>query len=126
MLRAISYLFYGIVAIVLVFIALANREMIRISLLPEEFNFIGFYFHFNIPLFVIFFGGVVFGIMIGFILEWMREYKLRSESSHKARELNGMRRQIQQLKNEKYKNQDDILALLEDTTKEINRSSLST
>ena len=125
MLRAINYIFYGIVATVLIFIALANREIIRISLVPEEFSFIGYNFQLNTPIFFIFFAGFTFGIMVGFILEWMREYKLRSASSYKTLELNNMRRQIQQLKCEKYKNQDDVLALLDDTKKEIKKSSMS-
>ena len=61
--------------------------------------------------------------MIGFVVEWMREYKLRSESSRKTRELKGIQRKLQQLKDEKYENQDDVLALLEDTIKETKRSA---
>ena len=125
MLRAINYILYGIVATVLIFIALANREVIRISLVPEEFSFIGYNFQLNTPIFFIFFAGFTFGIMVGFILEWMREYKLRSASSYKTLELNNMKREIQQLKCEKYKNQDDVLALLDDTEKEIKKSSMS-
>ena len=125
MLRAINYILYGIVATVLIFIALANREVIRISLVPEEFSFIGYNFQLNTPIFFIFFAGFAFGIMVGFILEWTREYKLRSASSYKTLELNNMKRQIQQLKCEKYKNQDDVLALLDDTKKEIKKSSVS-
>ena len=125
MLRAINYILYGIVATVLIFIALANREIIRISLVPEEFSFIGYNFQLNTPIFFIFFAGFTFGIMVGFILEWMREYKLRSASSYKTLELNNMKLQIQQLKSEKYKNQDDVLALLDDTKKEIKKSSMS-
>jgi gas vesicle protein len=71
----------------------------------------------------VFFGGTIFGIMIGFVVEWMREYKLRSESSRKTRELKGIQRKLQQLKDEKYENQDDVLALLEDTIKETKRSA---
>ncbi len=125
MLRAINYALYGIIAVALIFLALANREVIRINLLPKELIFLGFDFHFNIPIFVIFFGGVFFGVMIGFLLEWMREYRLRFESSQKTLELNSMQRQIQQLKDEKYENQDDVLTLLEETAKEMKRSSQS-
>ena len=63
--------------------------------------------------------------MIGFLLEWMREYRLRFESSQKTLELNSMQRQIQQLKDEKYENQDDVLTLIEETAKEMKRSSQS-
>jgi hypothetical protein len=60
---------------------------------------------------------------LDFFVEWAREYKLRSESSRKTRELKGIQRKLQQLKDEKYENQDDVLALLEDTIKETKRSA---
>jgi hypothetical protein len=77
----------------------------------------------NIPIFVVFFGGAIFGIMVGFVMEWMREYKLRSASTRKTRELKGIKQQLQQLKDEKYENQDDVLALLEHTIKETKKSA---
>ena len=123
MLRLFNYMLTGAVAIALIMFALANREIVTISLLPDEFSFIGLNFSFHLPIFVVFFGGATFGIMIGFVMEWMREYKLRSESSRKTRKLKGMQTQLQQLKDEKYENQDDVLALIEDTIKEPKRSA---
>ena len=123
MLRILNFILSSSLAIVLILFAIANRDLVQISLLPDELSFIGFNFYFNLPLFVVFFGGTIFGIMIGFVLEWMREYKLRSESSRKTRELKGIQRKLQQLKDEKYENQDDVLALLEDTIKETKRSA---
>ena len=123
MLRALNLVLSGVTAIVFILFALANRELVRISLSPDELNFFGFNFHFYLPLFVVFFGGAIFGIMIGFVLEWMREYKLRSASSRKTRELKNMQSQLQQLKEEKYENLDEVLALLDDTTKEAKRSA---
>ena len=123
MLRVFNYLFSGALALVLILFALANRDLVRMSLLPDEFNFIGFNFYLNIPIFVVFFGGAIFGIMVGFVMEWMREYKLRSASTRKTRELKGIKRQLQQLKDEKYENQDDVLALLEHTVKETKKSA---
>ncbi len=123
MLRLLNYMLTGAVAIALIMFALANREIVTISLLPDEFSFIGLNFYFHLPIFVVFFGGATFGIMIGFVMEWMREYKLRSESSRKTRKLKGMQTQLQQLKDEKYENQDDVLALIEDTIKEPKRSA---
>ena len=123
MLRILNFILSSSLAIVLILFAIANRDLVQISLLPDELSFIGFNFYFHLPLFVVFFGGTIFGIMIGFVLEWMREYKLRSESSRKTRELKGIQRKLQQLKDEKYENQDDVLALLEDTIKETKRSA---
>ena len=123
MLRVFNYLFSGALALVLILFALANRDLVRMSLLPDEINFIGFIFYLNIPIFVVFFGGAIFGIMVGFVMEWMREYKLRSASTRKTRELKGIKRELQQLKDEKYENEDDVLALLEHTIKETKKSA---
>ena len=123
MLRYLNYILYGFVAVILIVFALANRDIATISLFPEEFNFIGFNFYIPLPLFVVFFSGAIFGVMVGFVLEWIREYKLRAESYRKTRQIKGIQRQLQQLKDEKYENQDEVLALLEETTKEMKKSS---
>jgi lipopolysaccharide assembly protein A len=122
-LRLLNYMLSSAIAITLIMFALANRDVVTISLLPDELSFIGLNFYFHLPIFVVFFGGAIFGIMIGFVMEWMREYKLRSALSFKNRELKGMQTQLQQLKSEKYENKDDVLALIEDTIKEPKKSA---
>ena len=51
--------------------------------------------------------------MIGFLWEWIREYKERAASRAKDRELAALRREIASLKDEKHEGQDEVLALLD-------------
>ncbi len=113
--RYIRYVFLASLAIVLVVVALANRTMTELSVFPTELaNFIGLQWSVQLPVFVVFFGGTIFGVLVGFIWEWLREYKHRAEVTRKSRELRRAERELEKLKGEKYAGQDDVLALLDD------------
>ena len=114
--RYISYVFYGSLTSVLVLIAIANRSSTELNLVPDELIFFGFNFSISLPVYVIFFGGIIFGVIIGFVWEWLREHKHRAEVSRKRGELRRAERQLRKIKGEKYKAQDDVLALLDETT----------
>lgn len=113
--RYIRYAFMASLALVLITIAIANRTMTDLSLLPTELAaLVGFNLSISTPVFVVFFVGTIFGILVGFVWEWIREYKLRAESDRKSRELRRAEREINKLKSEKYKDKDDVLALLDE------------
>ncbi len=113
--RYIRYAFLASLAIILVVVALANRTMTELSVFPQELaNVIGLQWSLQLPVFVIFFGGTIFGVFVGFVWEWLREYKHRAEVTRKSRDLRRVERELQKLKGEKYKDQDDVLALLDD------------
>ncbi len=114
--RYVSYVFYGSLSIVLVLIAIANRSMTELNLIPKELSFFGFNFSITLPVYVIFFGGIIFGVLIGFIWEWLREHKHRAEVARKSRELRRAERELRKIKGEKYAGQDDVLALLDETS----------
>ena len=112
--RYLRYAFLASLAFVLVLLAVANREMTTLSLLPAELNDIApFVFSINLPVFSVFFLGIFFGVGVGFAWEWLREYKLRAEASRNGRTLRKVERELAKLKGEKYKDQDDVLALIE-------------
>ena len=117
--RYIKYGFLAILAILLVTITGANRQIVTLSLLPEDMaTFSGLHVSIEIPLFLVVMLGVVLGLLIGFIWEWMRETKHRSEASVKAREARRLAREVEVLKAEKRRSEghdDDVLALLDDT-----------
>jgi hypothetical protein len=73
-----------------------------------------FAFSINLPGCSVFFLGIFFGVGVGFAWEWLREYKLRAEASRNGRALRKAERELAMLKGEKYKDQDDVLALIED------------
>ena len=112
--RYLRYGFLGLLAILLMTVAVANRSIVTLTLLPAE---LGVLFGVNksveIPLFVVIFSGIVAGLLIGFCWEWLREYKLRAEGHRSARQVNKLQRQVRKLQVEKYDEKDEVLALLD-------------
>ena len=84
-----------------------------IRILPSELeDFVGGGMIFSIPIFVLFLCGVIFGLFVGFVWEWIREMKHRSASSRKSKELAKVENELSQLKRESGQNEDEILLLL--------------
>lgn len=112
--RYVRYLCIAVFAVALIAIALANREMVSLKVLPSE---ISDYFALNpaiqLPLFVVILGAILAGLLIGFVWEWIREYGERAEAAKQAREMRRLERELARLKAEKHEGKDDVLALLE-------------
>ena len=84
-----------------------------IRILPSELEgFLGDSMIFSIPIFVLFLCGVIFGLFVGFVWEWIREMKHRSASSRKSKELAKVENELSQLKRESGQNEDEVLLLL--------------
>ncbi|HBQ36224.1 MAG TPA: DUF1049 domain-containing protein [Rhodobacteraceae bacterium] len=112
--RYIRYAFYLVLAICLVTVAMANRGAVTLHLLPEQLaGFAGLPNTLELPLFVIIFGGIIAGLLVGFVWEWLREHKIRSEAAKARRDVKDLEREVVRLKGEKPADQDEILALLE-------------
>ncbi|AJE46050.1 LapA family protein [Celeribacter indicus] len=113
--RYIRYAFLAALAVVLVTVALANREVVTLHLLPADLaELTGLSFAVSLPLFVVIVGAIVAGLLIGFVWEWMREYKHRSAASTHRREKEKLAREVDRLKTDKAKKDgDEVLALLE-------------
>ena len=115
--RYIRYAFLGGLAVVLVSIAMANRDAVTLKLLPEELSgLIGLSWQIELPLFIVVFGGIVAGLIIGFVWEWLREYKHRRNASTNAREARRLEREVVRLKGENAKGKDEVLALLDEAS----------
>ena len=113
--RYLRYAFLISLTLILVIVAVANRTKSQISLLPADLSQgLGVNWSIDLPVFVVFLGGTVFGVLIGFIWEWLREHKHRAEGTRKSRELRKLEGELRNLKSEKYKGQDDVLAMLEE------------
>ena len=112
--RYIRYACIALFGLALAAVALANREFVTVKVLPSE---IAGAFAVNptieLPLFAVIFGGILAGVLIGFIWEWMREYKHRSVASRKTREVQKLEREMTKLKGKKHEGKDEVLALLE-------------
>lgn len=113
--RYVRYAILAIIAIALITLALANRDAVAVSLLPAEMSrLIGFELFVQVPLFVVIFGSVIAGILLGFVWEWMREHKHRSAATSHRREKQKLEREVSKLKTDKAKSEgDEVLALLE-------------
>ena len=114
MIRYLRYIMLAVLAVVLLTVALANRGPVLVKLLPDDVAaFSGFTWQMQLPLFVVLFGGVVAGLLIGFVWEWLREHKHRVHATTKTREVAKLERELAGLRDAKGQVQDDVIALLD-------------
>lgn len=112
--RYIRYAFLAALAAVLVTVALANRAPVTLHLLPEGLTgFLGFSWAVELPLFIVIFGAIIAGILIGFVWEWLREHRQRAEARAARRERDRLAREVERLGGPSPERGDDVLALIE-------------
>ena len=114
MIRTFRYILIVLLGIALLTVAMANRGMVLVRLLPDDLALsIGGARAVEVPLFVVIFAGIVVGLLIGFVWEWFREMKHRSTASVKSREVSRLERELAVLKDAGGLPEDDILSLLD-------------
>ncbi|MFM2356844.1 MAG: hypothetical protein RLZZ528_2580 [Pseudomonadota bacterium] len=114
MLRALRLVFLLLLGLVLLVVAFANRGVVELRLLPEDMAlFLGLDYRVELPLFLVIFGGVVAGLLIGFVWEWMREARQRAEAARTRREAATLSREVSRLRDKAAEPVDDVLALVE-------------
>ncbi|MFV2002386.1 MAG: lipopolysaccharide assembly protein LapA domain-containing protein [Paracoccaceae bacterium] len=114
MVRYLRYLFLAALAIVLVSIALANRDPVTLRLMTDDLAALaGVPNAATLPLFLVIFAGIIGGILIGFVWEWLREHKHRAEAASQRRERERLQREVDRLQKKSGEVKDDVLALLE-------------
>ena len=112
--RYLRYASIAIFALALILIALANRTIVSVKMLPDELSgFAALNPGYDLPLFVVMFGGVLAGLILGFIWEWIREAGERAAAARQAREMEGLRAELARLKMQKHEGKDEVLALLD-------------
>ncbi|SIS75083.1 LapA family protein [Phaeovulum vinaykumarii] len=117
MFRVLRYLFVLCLAAVLVVLALANRPLVTLHALPQEAEeFLGFTYAVDLPLFVVIFGAMGAGLVIGLVWEWLRESRYRSAARGNARKAAKLDREVQKLRGASPETKDEVLALIEDRT----------
>ena len=111
--RLVRTLFLIFLAIILVVISLANSKNVSIYLLPTDLSsLMGTTISINIPLFLVFFSGIFIGLIIGFVWEWLREYKFRVEANLNEKRLSRAKIELSEMHAKDNKG-DDVLTLLE-------------
>ena len=90
--KYLRYTLLGVVLILCVTVALANRAPVTLALWPDTMTaFLGFGYALTLPLFAIVGGAVGLGLMLGLVWEWLRERALRVEGKKAQRELTRVR-----------------------------------
>ncbi|PPB80475.1 uncharacterized protein DUF1049 [Albidovulum inexpectatum] len=114
MLRLFRILFLTLLAICLIAVASANRQMITLRALPQEMDqFLGLSWSVEVPLFIAIFAGIVAGLGIGLVWEWFREAKHRAAAAENRRKARQLEREVERLKTDKNTPEDEILAILD-------------
>jgi uncharacterized integral membrane protein len=114
MLRYLRYVSLALLAICLLTVALANRAPVTVQLLPPDLAAaFGTAWQMQLPLFLVIFGGIVLGLLIGFVWEWFREMKHRTTASSKTREVTRLERELAAMRDATSLPKDDVLAILD-------------
>ncbi len=114
MIRVLRYAFLASLTILLLVVASANRSLVPLRLLPDDFAAL-FQLHWQVemPVFLVLFLGIIIGLLVGFVWEWLREHKHRKVASVKSREVGKLERELATLKDQTALPGDDVLALLD-------------
>lgn len=116
MLRALRILLLALLGVVLLTVAIANRQLVPIKALPDDLAaFGGVSYAVELPLFLIIFAAIIVGVFIGFVWEWMREHRIRSEASSKSRQVAKLERELAVMRDTKPAKGSDaeLLALID-------------
>lgn len=115
--RYVRYAILATLCIVLVSFSLANRQTVTLQLLTQDLaDLLGFNYSVTLPLFGVLLGGVGMGLLIGFVWEWIREYRHRREATTKAREVRKLEREVTKLKKKNNEGKDEVLAILDEAS----------
>ncbi|MEI4471002.1 LapA family protein [Frigidibacter sp. MR17.24] len=114
MIRYLRIALTALVALVLLVLALANRDPVALRLLPGDMGaFMGLGAGIQMPLFVVIIVAVLLGLAVGFTWEWARESGHRKAARSHARQAAQLKREVSTLRTETQRPQDEVLALLE-------------
>ena len=97
--KTLRYAFWAIVALCLILVGLANRGLVTVRAMPSALSdLLGLSPDVQLPLFVVIFLGVGAGLLIGFLWEWVREFRLRARGQHqRADRLRDFHRRLRNL-----------------------------
>lgn len=115
LLRYFKYLVLMVLALGIVTLSLANRGPMTLQLLPEDLAaFVGYNRTVELPVFLVILIGVAVGLLIGFIWEWLREYRHRAEAARARAEAKRLESQLSREKRPAKREGEDVLALLDE------------
>lgn len=115
MIRYLRLILLLLLGVALLVVALANRAPVPVRLLPDDMAALtGLTWGMELPLFLVIFGSIIAGVMIGFVWEWFREHGHRATASQKSRDVARLERELAVLKDStSVPPKDEVLALLD-------------
>ena len=111
MLRTIKIAVLCILMLGIVVLALANRQLVTVKILPEGLDQI-YPASFEIPLYAVSILSILVGLLIGYILEYLREHRFRKTANQKTRQVAKLEREVSTLKKQNLTEEEQILELL--------------
>ncbi len=115
-LRLVKYLVLLVLGIGIVVLSLANRGPMTLQLLPHDLAaFVGYNQTVQLPVFAVILIGVATGLLIGFIWEWLREYRIRADAARDRAEAKRLRETMARDGRAPTRREgEDVLALLDE------------
>jgi putative membrane protein len=114
-LRTIKYLVLAVLALGILTLSLANRTPVTLQLFPDDVAaFLGYNQTVELPMFLVILIGVAVGLLIGFIWEWLREHRIRSEAARARAEAKRLKAELGRQADPRAGEGADVLALLDE------------
>ena len=114
--RFLRLIFVVLLAVILIAVALANRETVTLSAFPANFGqFLGGRWAVDLPLFLVIFLAFALGMIAGLVWEWLRESGIRAEARARAQELARLEREVGDIRRKHAEPRDEVLAILDDS-----------
>lgn len=109
--RAVKIILLALILLVIVVLSLANRELVTLNLLPEGMATL-MPVSVQVPLFLVSLLSILVGMILGYLLEWLREHKHRRRAHEKTKEAARLGREVHDLRKSSGKPEDEVLALI--------------
>lgn len=110
--RTIKLILLALILVAIVILAIANRGPVTVNLLPEGMSRLMPGASVELPLYLVCLISTVVGLVLGYLFEYLREHKHRRRATENARAAAKLDRDINRLRKETNKPEDDVLALV--------------
>ena len=105
--RMVKLFVLTVLGVAFVVLGVANMTPVELRLLPEEAGVPGARIA-EVPLSAVILGAAVVGILVGQLMEWVREAKHRRLAEERSREVGRLRRELRRLGAELGDRDDDL------------------
>lgn len=115
--RFLRLIFVAALAIILIAVALANRDIVTLSAFPANFGqYLGGRWSVDLPLFLVIFLTFALGMLAGLVWEWLREAHIRREARAQANRAIRLENEVGHLRHRHAAPKDEVLAILDRPT----------